>query len=349
MSGKTDPTDITKLEPTNVWQLFAGIAATPRPSKKERRIVEHVRAVAEQHGLTVREDSAGNLVIGVPATSGYEKAPITVLQGHLDMVCVQNSGTGHDFENEPIGLKIVEDPAGGGLVVRADGTTLGADNGIGVAMALAAALSPDVVHGPLELLCTVDEEEGMTGAKELGPQSFRGRRMLNLDSEEDDVLYIGCAGGCDATLSWEFALAPASGDVESCRIAVSGLRGGHSGGDIHENRGNAIRLLARALQRMDRDTLRVATINGGNLRNAIPREAEAVVSGPAGLRGALQTAAEQVRGEAVSESAEPNVKITVNQVAGTDVSALACRLGRRRRMLALWSWISRRSQPGRNR
>ena len=269
---------VASLEPQAVWQYFSGIAAVPRASKHEERIREHVRRLAQERGFNVREDAAGNLLIEVPATPGHENAPITVLQGHLDMVCEKNAGTAHDFDRDPIRLILDRDPATGEEIVRADGTTLGADNGIGVALALAAATSPDVVHGPLEILCTVDEEQGMTGAAALQPDFFRGKRLLNLDSDEDTVIYIGCAGGGDITLSWEFPTRPVSGRLELARLTVSGLRGGHSGGDIHENRGNANKILVRTLLDPDVKRVQIASITGGSKRNAIPREANAVIA-----------------------------------------------------------------------
>ena len=304
MSVKT----IEDLEPAAVWRFFAEMAAVPRASKKEERICAHVRAVAERHGLDTRTDSAGNLIIKVPATKGCQAAPVTVLQAHLDMVCEKNSDSTHDFDKDPIRLLLDQDSAGE-PIVRADGTTLGADNGIGVAMALAAATLPDVVHGPLELLFTLDEESGMTGAKGLTPDSFAGRRMLNLDSEEDGAVYIGCAGGCDTTLSWKFSAHSPDTKCETCHVSVTGLRGGHSGGDIHEGRGNAIKLLARTLLGIEHDALRVGLVNGGSLRNAIPREAQAVVCGPPGTLFALEEAANRSRQESANESGEQHVMI----------------------------------------
>lgn len=282
--------------------------------------------------MTVREDAVGNMVIEVPATPGCEGAPITVLQGHLDMVPEANSGTDHDFEKDPIRLIVDKDEATGKQIVRADGTTLGADNGIGLAMALAAATEKDVVHGPLELLCTIDEEMGMTGAKALAPDFFQGRRLVNLDSEEDNAIYIGCAGGMDTNLMWDFDVSPVAGGEESCRVMVSGLRGGHSGGDIHENRGNAIKLLVRTLAGVDQAKLRIVTMAGGSKRNVIPREASAVVCGPAGLRSALEKAAGTVRGYAVAESYEENVNIVVES-GGAEGAANAMSAGDSARLL----------------
>ena len=322
MSTETTISEVTALEPGLVWSLFAGIAAIPRPSNREEMIRVHVRTIAERNGFAVCEDSVGNLIVEVPATKGSEHAAITVLQAHLDMVCEKNAGTEHDFNTDPIQLNLTVDPSGAGPVVSAAGTTLGADNGIGVALGLAAAMSPEVVHGPLELLFTIDEEAGMTGAKALGPTSIRGKRLLNLDSEEDDTIYIGCAGGCDTELSFRLPTQPPGAANKFYRMNVAGLRGGHSGGDIQENRGNAIKLLVRALLDASPDGLGLVSIDGGNLRNAIPREAAAVVAGPASMRAALQQAAEKVRLEAAAESAERNVSISVEEVSGGDIQAV---------------------------
>lgn len=318
MPGVNDAKSVAELEPAAVWKFFGGIAATPRPSKREERIRKHIREVAQEHGLAVREDHVGNVVIDVPASPDREQAPITVLQAHLDMVCEKNTRTAHDFDVDPIRLIVDTHGENGELIVRADGTTLGADNGIGVALALAAATTPDVVHGPLELLFTFDEEVGMSGAKALGPTSFRGRRMLNLDSEDDETLYVGCAGGCDSVMTWEFNTGEPSADSDCFRIAVGGLRGGHSGADIHENRGNAIKLLVRTLSRLERGSLQLCSMSGGSVRNAIPREAEAVVLIPASQAAMLRSAAEQLRDEAAAELAEAALAIQVETVPHTD-------------------------------
>jgi len=335
MSTPADPPAIDTLEPAPVWRFFAEIAATPRPSKHEERIRAYVRAEAEEQGLNVREDQVGNLLIEVPASPGCERAPVTVLQGHLDMVCEQNTGGAQDFERDPIRLIVDTDAASGQTIVRADGTTLGADNGIGLAMSLVAATSSELVHGPLELLFTIDEEMGMTGAGVLGPDSFRGRRLINLDSEEDDALYIGCAGGGDTTLSWIFDVAPVPQDGQTYRVTVSGLRGGHSGGDIHHNRGNAIKLLARVLQQAGCEGLHIATISGGNQRNAIPREASAVVAGPPGTLETLRTAAKAVGDTADAELPTENPAIRVEPVSGRHKPSAAISVADTRRLLAV--------------
>jgi dipeptidase D len=313
------PSSLDALEPRLVWEFFSRMAAVPRPSKKEQQIRVAMRAMAEEHGLTVREDAVGNLLIEAPASKGCESAPVTVLQGHVDMVCVQNPDSNIDFETEGITPVIDRDAKSGEPIVRAKGTTLGADNGIGVALALAAAVSPDVTRGPLEILLTTDEETGMTGAGALTPKSFRGRRLLNLDSEEDDILYIGCAGGRDITLTFDSETRKPAGEATCCRVSVTGLRGGHSGGDIHENRGNAIKILARTLLGTD-SKMQLVSIDGGELRNVIPSDASAVVSGSPQVLDALRAAAEAVTRAGRAEFAEPDLTITVALAPDSDGS-----------------------------
>jgi dipeptidase D len=320
MTKSASSSGIESLQPAPIWRFFAGIAAMPRPSKHEEPVRAHLRKTAEGLGLAVREDAVGNMLIEAPASPGCEKAPIVVLQGHLDMVGEANAGTPHNFETDPIRLLIDKDAKTGADIVRADGTTLGADNGIGLAMALAAATEPDVKHGPLELLCTVDEEAGMTGAKALEPDFFKGKIFVNLDSEEDNAIYIGCAGGTDTTLTWKFDLHPCDADCETVRVVIDGLRGGHSGGDIHENRGNANKVLTRTLMRAA-EGLRVVEFNGGSKRNAIPREASAVVCGPRGVKAKLESAAADIRDEVVAESEESNLRIRIEGVDGKQPAA----------------------------
>lgn len=309
---------ILGYEPRAVWRFFAGLSAVPRPSKKEHLVREHVKKVATDAKLKVTQDAVGNLLITVPATPGRDKAPITVLQAHLDMVGEKNSDIAHDFDHDPIVLIPDVDPKSSEPIIRAAGTTLGADNGIGVAMALAAATSTDVLHGPLELLFTIDEEAGMSGAKGLTPNSFQGKRLLNLDSEEDDRLYIGCAGGCDSTLTWSWATEPYPADWEVCGIKVRGLRGGHSGVDIHEGRGSAIKLLARTLLGSGAADFRIVAFAAGSKRNAIPREASAIVVGPKGLIARLHDAGARVTAEGKAESHEPGLDISVAAGGGVN-------------------------------
>jgi len=265
---------VAELTPTSLWSCFAELTTVPRPSKKEERVRAWVLAWAATHGFEKREDATGNIVVVVPGKPGRETAPVVVIQSHLDMVCEKNRDVTHDFDNDPIRTRIDD-----GWVV-AEGTTLGADNGIGVAAAMAAATDPAVVHGPLELLFTVDEETGLTGAANLDPALVHGRVMLNLDTEEDGVLCVGCAGGADSrlTLPLDREASPAATTVR--RLALTGLRGGHSGMNIHENRGNAIRLLARILDdaRVNGLSFSLIDLDGGDKSNAIPREAEAVLA-----------------------------------------------------------------------
>lgn len=315
MNSQSRAVAVPELEPRSVWSYFAEIANIPRPSNHEERARAYVRGVADRHRLVSKEDKIGNVLIEVPATPGLTQAPITVLQAHLDMVCEKNESKQHDFSTKGIDL-VVETEDGSGLqIVRADGTTLGADNGIGVALALAAATSTDVAHGPLELLFTVDEEQGLCGAKALSPDFFRGRRMLNLDSEDEGTLYIGCAGGCDVNLMWEHDAVPLPRGAELVRVRVSGLRGGHSGVEIHEGRGNAIKLLIRTLLRAQNASLQLLELSGGSKRNAIPREAMALIAGPAGVLPSLQRAAAEIAHEASGESYEPDVTIRAEGVS----------------------------------
>lgn len=305
---------VAGLEPRIVWELFAGLAAVPRPSKKEAAAQAWVRAWAKEHGLKCRQDEPGNIVVEVPATAGHAQAPVTILQAHLDMVCEKNAGTQHDFDHDPIRLVRGTDERGAPLI-HAAGTTLGADNGLGVCLAMAAAITPGVQRPPLELLFTFDEEAGMTGARALKPDFLRGRRLLNLDSEEDDALYIGCAGGLDTTIKWRLPLATVPAGASGWQVTVTGLRGGHSGGDIHENRGNALKLLTRVLRGPQMDGVQLAALSGGSKRNAIPREAAATIAGSAALGDHVEAAAAAVQDEVRRYRHEPDCTINVEVVS----------------------------------
>jgi dipeptidase D len=261
---------IEGLKPELIWNYFYEISQVPRPSKKEEKIIEYVKKFAADRNLELKQDDTGNLVIKVPATPGYEDAPTVVLQGHLDIVCEKNKGTEHDFDNDPI--KLVRD----GEWMTADGTTLGADNGIGVAAAMALSTDPDVTHGPLEILCTVDEETGMTGVNGLQPGFIDGEMLLNMDSEEDGAFYVGCSGGQDTMGVFNIPWAQVKKDLSPYELMVTGLKGGHSGLDVAAGRGNAIQMLGRMLQKFP-VKYRVAKLTGGSKRNAIPREAETVI------------------------------------------------------------------------
>ena len=272
---------VKDLKPSVVWNNFHALTRIPRPSKKESRAVEYLYEFGKSLGLETVKDEIGNIIIRKPATPGMENRKGVILQGHCDMVPQKNPDVEHDFEKDPIETWI------DGEWVKAKGTTLGADNGIGVAMAMSVLQSDDIKHGPVEVLVTIDEETGMTGANELKPGVLHGDILINLDSETEGELYIGCAGGVDASASIPYRTEQVpEGWHHAHLIRVSGCQGGHSGMDIILCRANANKLLARALLPLVRDYgVRLASVEGGNMRNAIPREAEAVVLIPDGKVG----------------------------------------------------------------
>jgi dipeptidase D len=262
---------LENLEPKPIWTHFAALAAIPRASMKEAAARNYVLAHASRLGLKSVQDQAGNIVIQKPARPGREQAPIALLQGHLDMVCEKNEGTAHNFDTDPI--RVLRD----GDWLKADGTTLGSDNGVGVAAALAVMESKDIAHGPLEFVFTVDEESGLTGAGQFPGGLLKSKYFLNLDNEEKGTLCIGCSGGVKTTARRKVTLRPASANA-AWRIKISGLKGGHSGVDIHQGRGNALRILGGVLQNvLDGLPAEIADINGGSAQNAIPREASTTV------------------------------------------------------------------------
>ena len=268
-------TFVRELEPKDLWRHFDEILTIPRGSKKEDKIRQFIIDLAESQELEYQIDSTGNVVISKPASAGKDQCPITILQSHMDMVQEKNSDVEHDFETDPI------KPVLDGDYVKASGTTLGSDNGIGLAAMLAVMQSTDLVHGPLELLFTIDEETGLSGAKLLDAQMLNGRQLINLDSEEEGTLCVGCAGGADSQLMVPVTTMDTPTDGVALRIRLAGLQGGHSGIDIHLQRGNATQLLARALYAVSLSTgFDLVTLAGGNAHNAIPREAlaEVVVS-----------------------------------------------------------------------
>ena len=264
--------NIEALAPAGIWKNFKNITLIPRPSKKEGRIVDFVRKFGENLGLETLVDSVGNIVIRKPATAGMENRKGVIFQAHLDMVPQKNSDKQHDFENDPIEAYIDGD------WVKANGTTLGADNGIGVAAMLAVLESGNLSHGPVEALFTVDEETGMTGAFALQPGQLKGDILLNLDSEDEGELYIGCAGGMDGNIEFDYIAEKIPSGYVSYLVKISGLKGGHSGIDINTGRGNSNLVLFRLLWKAERiNGLRLCEVEGGNMRNAIPREAKAIV------------------------------------------------------------------------
>ncbi len=263
--------EVKDLKPQLVFEIFDEITKVPRPSKKEEKIRQYLLDFAAKHNIAVKTDAVGNVVMSKPATPGHENAPTVIMQGHLDMVCESNDKS-FDFEHNPI--KTIVD----GEWVRADGTTLGADNGIGVAASLAALIDPDLVHGPLEVLVTVDEETGMTGAFGLGEGMISGKILLNLDSEDDAEIFVGCAGGVDTTCTFKYHRSQAPTDFQYFKIDIANGLGGHSGGDIHLGHANANKLLARFLWDLTQKyEVSLSEIDGGNLRNAIARAAHAVI------------------------------------------------------------------------
>jgi dipeptidase D len=270
MSVNNNLNIVDGIAPERVWKHFAEIAAIPRCSGDEEEVGAFIESFAEKHGLGHDTDETGNVVIRKPAHTTMDDAPAVVLQGHLDMVCEKNQGVDHDFSVDPVTL--VRD----GEWLRAKETTLGADNGIAIAMILALLEDPEAVHGPLEALFTVDEEEGLIGAANLAPDFVKGRRLINLDSEEEGVFYIGCAGGQNTEGRLPMHAEPAGAGISAgiaVTVSVTGLRGGHSGSDIHEGRGNAIGLCVRFLRHAARKIpLRLYAADGGGLHNAIPRE-----------------------------------------------------------------------------
>lgn len=267
--------DLLSLQPSIVWKHFQSLCNIPRPSKKETKVIEFVINFAKEHGLEYKKDSVGNVVISKPATKGMENRRGVILQSHLDMVPQKNSDTQHDFEKDPI--KAFVD----GEWVKAKGTTLGSDNGIGVSAALAVLESKDIAHGPIEALFTIDEETGMTGAFNLEQGFLNGTILMNLDSEEEGELIIGCAGGINTSATFKYNKEPISGDVVAYQLSLTGLKGGHSGVDIHLGRGNSNKLLNRFMWNADHYFgMRLCSIDGGSLRNAIPRESFAIVTIP---------------------------------------------------------------------
>ena len=261
---------IKDLKPALVFSIFDEINQVPRPSKKEEKIRQYLLDFAAKHNIEVKTDAIGNVAMFKPATPGKENAPTVVLQSHMDMVCESNDKN-FDFDNSPI-RTIVD-----GDWLRADGTTLGADNGIGMAASLAVMVDKDLVHGPVEALFTVDEETGLTGANNLGDGMIAGEMLLNLDSEDDAQIFVGCAGGVDTTCIFTYKRSFAPTDFHYFKFDVSGGLGGHSGGDIHLGRANANKLVARFLYNLGLEhEVSLCEIDGGNLRNAIPRAAHAV-------------------------------------------------------------------------
>jgi dipeptidase D len=289
---------ISELEPKILWKNFDSLCSIPRPSKKEAKVIEFVIDFAKKHGLECKTDDVGNVVISKHASEGNENKAMVVLQSHLDMVPQKNTATVHDFEKDPIQAYIE------GEWVKAKGTTLGSDNGIGVASALALLESTDIPHGPIEALFTIDEETGMTGAFNLKADFLKGRILLNLDSEDEGELYIGCAGGMNTTATFTFVPESVPAGMKAFKASLTGLKGGHSGVDIHLGRGNTNKLMNRFLWKASRELgLRIAEIEGGSLRNAIPRESFVTFAIPQVSENALYAWANEFQSIIINELA----------------------------------------------
>ncbi|MBP7463234.1 MAG: aminoacyl-histidine dipeptidase [Bacteroidales bacterium] len=309
---------IFELEPKQVWKHFYSLTQIPRPSKKEAKVIEFMKKFGEDLGLETIVDEVGNVIIRKPATKGMENRKGVVLQTHLDMVPQKNSDTQHDFEKDPIKAYI------DGEWVTAEGTTLGADNGMGAAATMAVLASKDLVHGPVEALFTIDEETGMTGAENLKPNILKGDILMNLDSEDEGELYIGCAGGVDVNVSMDYPETPVPDGFEAFEISLKGLKGGHSGMDINVGRGNSNKLMARFLNHcIYHFDIKLARFEGGSLRNAIPREAFATVLVPKADAKKLSNEVDMFHKMYRSEFSvtEPDLKLSIAPVAAPKLIA----------------------------
>jgi dipeptidase D len=300
---------IEKLNPQVVWKYFSEILEIPRPSKKEEKIIAYLREFGEKHNLETLSDDAGNILIRKPASSGMENRCSVVLQSHIDMVCEKNSDVNHDFNTDPINAYI------DGNWIKAKGTTLGADDGIGIAAQLALLASDSIKHGPIECLFTVDEETGLTGAFDLKPGFFNSKILINLDSEDEGELFIGCAGGMDTVITFPYETEKVPSDFKPFKLSVTGLKGGHSGDDIDKGLGNSIKIINRFLWKgNNKYDLRLANLDGGNLRNAIPREAFATFLVHYDDEQSMMNMFESLKNDIIEEfgNVEPNLSIEIS-------------------------------------
>jgi len=270
--------EISKLQPERVWQYFSEICEIPHPSKKEEKIIAYLIEQGKKMGLQTERDEIGNVLISKPATAAKENVTPVVFQSHIDMVCEKNSDSNHNFDTDPI------KPIIDGEWVTAKDTTLGADDGIGVAIMLAILEDKTLTHGPIECLFTVDEETGLTGAANLKEGWLKGKMLLNLDSEDEGQFFIGCAGGIDTVIKIDKEIIETPEEYAGYKIWIKGLQGGHSGDDINKGRGNATKLLSRLMFEMTNQfDICISEIDAGNLRNAISREGWAIIAVPAEL------------------------------------------------------------------
>ncbi len=302
---------IKDLKPKEIWQQFDEICKIPRPSKKEEKMIKFLVDFAKKHNLEYEVDETGNVIIRKEASKGLENKPSVALQSHIDMVCEKNSDKVHDFTKDPI------KPIVDGDWVRADGTTLGADDGIGVAAQLAILASKDIEHGPIECIFTVDEETGLTGAFGLEPGVIKSNILLNLDSEDDGEIFIGCAGGIDTVGTFPYSTVDSPDGWKGFEVKITGLKGGHSGDDIDKGRGNSNKLLNRFItDYSEKNKIGLYDFDGGNLRNAIPREATATILIPEKDTKKLEKEVEKFDKILKEELAitDPNVKISLESV-----------------------------------
>lgn len=303
------------LKPEIVWKYFSDILTIPRPSKKEEKIILYLTDFAKKNNLSYKKDQTGNILISKSATKGFEKRKTIILQSHVDMVCEQNDDGHHNFDTDPIRAYIDDG------WIKAKGTTLGADNGIGVAIQLAVLADNKMEHGPLKCLFTVDEESGMTGALRLDEVFLSGDILINLDSEDEGEIFIGCAGGIDTLINIPYTYQSLQGTYKTLIIQVKGLLGGHSGDDIGKARGNAIKILSRILWNTAQQfEISLCNIKGGNLRNAIPREAKAYISMKAEKKEEVIISIKQQTDIIKSEyTKEPN--LTIDIIESTEINA----------------------------
>lgn len=302
--------EVKDLKPALVWQIFDEITKVPRPSCHEEQIRNYLLDFAKKHDLDVETDACGNVIMRKPATRGHEKAPGVILQAHMDMVCEKNNDVEHDFLKDPIETYVDGD------WVKARGTTLGADNGIGVAAALAVMVDDSLEHGPVEALFTINEEIGLEGAINLGKGLLNGKMLLNLDSEDDGEIFVGCAGGIDTTAIFNYKRSLSPENFIFLKVSVSGLLGGHSGSDINAGRANANKVIARFIwecsQRWD---IEISEFDGGNLRNAIPREAHAIFGVHSDHEREVVRHLNKYSADIINEfkATEPSMKLTIDR------------------------------------
>ena len=298
--------NVRELEPISVWNHFADLNAVPRPSKKEERVIAFIQNFGEKLGLETYTDKVGNVIIKKPATAGMENRQTVILQSHLDMVHQKNADTLFDFETQ--GIEMIVD----GDWVKAKGTTLGADNGMGVAAIMGILSSKDISHPSIEALFTIDEETGMTGAMELEKGILKGSILLNLDTEDDDEFSIGCAGGIDTNTSFSYSLSPISEGSLTYKIVVNGLNGGHSGVQINEELGNANKIMNRLLYGCEEYNLQIVEVDGGSLRNAIPRESFATITANPDYLEEFNKRTVEIKNEYVIQ--DPDLSITIEPI-----------------------------------